>query len=160
MSLPLLLPVLTIWPPRDNFTHMPQLPLPSPMLPLQSLLLLQLCPMLLPLSKLCLMLLHPSITDMLDPSTSTPNWLPTQMALLSLLMSPLLLLPVLTILPPSSEESMPRLPQPSMVPAMLLDTLVSRPLPMAPLSLLMSQLLPLPALTTLLPLLLPTKNPG
>merc|ERR1719348_2819417 len=87
MSQLLLLPVLTTLLPRDKLMQLP------PQLPQ---LLLQLPPMV-----------------MLVPSTLTPSLLLTQMELLSQLMSPLLLLPVLTTLPPREfmEESMPMLDQ-------------------------------------------------
>merc|ERR1712025_849579 len=89
------------------------------------------------------------------PLNLTPSLLLTQMELLSQLMSPLLLLPVLTTLPPREfmEESMPMLDQLFMP----LDMPVSSPSPMELLSQLMSQPLPLPVQITLLPLLLLTK---
>merc|ERR1719348_1174371 len=130
MSQLLLLPVLTTLLPRDKLLQLlPQLP----QLPLQ---------------------LPPMV--MLVPSTLTPSLLLTQMELLSQLMSPLLLLPVLTTLPPREfmEESMP-MPDQQFTP---LDMLVFSPSPMELLSQLMSQPLPLPVLITLLPLLLLTKR--
>merc|ERR1712142_230924 len=109
MSQLLLLPVLTTLLPRVKLMLLPPQLLPRllPQLLRLPMLLLQLLPQLPQL----LLQLPPMV--MLVPSTLTPSLLLTQMELLSQLMSPLLLLPVLTTLPPREfmEESMPMLDQ-------------------------------------------------